>query len=47
LALDLFAVSWLVKGRADRTIVAAGRWTLHYGRHLGQLVSDTWSAILD
>src|SRR5262249_48684730 len=46
LALEFFAVSWLVKGRADWTAVAAGRRTLHYGRHPGQLVSDVWSAIL-
>jgi hypothetical protein len=33
LALEFFAVSWLVKGRADVTVVEAGRWGLHYGRH--------------
>jgi hypothetical protein len=46
LALEFFAVSWLVKGRADRTAVAIGRRTLHYGRHPRQLVSDVLSAIL-
>src|SRR6266545_2173362 len=39
-ALEFFAVSWLVKGRADRTAAAAGRRTLHYGRHPGQLVGE-------
>ena len=28
LALEFFAVSWLVKGRADRTAVVVGRRTL-------------------
>jgi hypothetical protein len=46
LALEFFAVSWLVKGRADRTAVAAARRTVHYGRHPRQLVGDVWSAIL-
>jgi len=46
LALEFFAVSWLVKGRADRTAVAAGRRALHYGRHPRHLVDDIWSAIL-
>ncbi len=45
LALEFFAVSWLVKGRADRTAVAAGRRSLYYGRHPGQLVGKVWSAI--
>jgi len=45
LALEFFAVSWLVKGRADRTAVTASRRTLHYGRHPGQLVGKVWSAI--
>ena len=37
LALEFFAVSWLVKGRADWTIAAAGQQTLYYGRHPGEL----------
>jgi hypothetical protein len=45
LALEFFAVSWLVKGRVIRTAVVAGRRTLHYGRHPGQLVSEVRSAI--
>lgn len=44
LALELFALSWLVKGRADWTAVAAARRTLHYGSHPGQLVSDVKNA---
>ena len=45
LALEFFAVSWLSKGRADRTAVAAGCRALHYLRHPGQLVGDLWRAI--
>jgi hypothetical protein len=45
LALEFFAVSWLVKGRADKTAVAAGRQALHYGRHPRQLVEKAWSAL--
>jgi hypothetical protein len=45
LALEFFAASWLVKGRADRTAVAAGRRTVHYGRHPGHLVGDVLRAI--
>jgi hypothetical protein len=37
LALEFFAVSWLVKGRADITAIAAGKGTLYYGRHPRQL----------
>ncbi|MFC1955918.1 hypothetical protein ACFLWZ_05265 [Chloroflexota bacterium] len=40
LALEFFAVSWLVKGRADITAVAAGRRTLYYGRHPKQLFAS-------
>lgn len=45
LALEFFAVSWLVKGRADRTAVVVGRRTLYYGRHPGELVGEVWGAI--
>ena len=45
LALEFFAVSWLVKGRAEHTAIAVGRRTLHYGRHPGQLVAKARSAI--
>jgi hypothetical protein len=37
LALEFFAVSWLTKGRADITVVAAGKRTLYYGRRPIQL----------
>jgi hypothetical protein len=40
LALEFFAVSWLVKGRAYSTAVAAGRQSLSYARHPGQLVKE-------
>jgi len=38
LALEFFAVSWLVKGRFDRTAVALGKQTFPFSRHPGQLV---------
>jgi hypothetical protein len=40
LALEFFAVSWLVKGRADITVIAAGRCILYYGRHPTQLFTS-------
>lgn len=45
MALAFFAVSGLVKGRADWTLVNAGRRTLHYGRHPGHLVEGVVRAI--
>jgi len=45
LALEFFAVSWLAKGRADRTLIAAGRRTLYYGCHPGQLAGDVLDSI--
>ena len=45
LALEFFAVSWLVKGRVDRTAAAAGGQTLHYVRHPRQLVDDVRNGI--
>ena len=45
IALVLFAISWLVKGHVDWTLITAGRQTLHYGRHPRQLINDVWSAI--
>lgn len=45
LALEFFAISWLAKGRADKTAVAVGKQTLHYGRHPQQLVSDVWDGV--
>ena len=45
LALEFFAISWLVKGRVIKTAVVAGRRTLHYGLHPKELVSDVRSVI--
>jgi hypothetical protein len=45
IALELFAVTWLVKGRAEVTAVAVGRKTLHYARHPGQLIDKARSAM--
>jgi hypothetical protein len=45
LALELFAVSWLVKGRVDATAVAAGRRSLYYGRNPRQLVKEVLTAV--
>ncbi len=45
LALEFFAFSWLVKGRADWTAGTAYWRTLHYGRHPGQLVRKAWGSI--
>jgi phosphoglycerol transferase MdoB-like AlkP superfamily enzyme len=45
LALEFFAVSWLVKGRADRTLATAGRRTLNHGSNAMQSLSRAWSSI--
>ena len=45
LALEFFAVSWLVKGHADWTAVNLGRRVLHYGRHPGQLAEVVRKAV--
>lgn len=45
LALEFFALSWLVKGRVDWTAVTAAKRTLYYGLHPGQLVRKAWSAV--
>lgn len=45
LALEFFAISWLVKGRADHTAMTAAKRTLYYGRHPGQLIRKTWRAM--
>jgi hypothetical protein len=45
IALEFFALSWLLKGRADWTLARAGRRTLHYGRHPGQLAGKVWKSI--
>jgi hypothetical protein len=45
LAVELFAVTWLVKGRVDQTAIATARRTLHYGRHPGRLLARVRSAV--
>ncbi len=45
IALESFAVSWLIKGRADRTAVSFARRTLYYGRNPGKLASDVRGAM--
>jgi hypothetical protein len=45
LALESFATSWLVKGRAEWTAMMVGKRAMHYGRHPGQLIGEIWSAI--
>ena len=42
IALEAFAVSWLLKGRADWTLLNGVRRVLHYGRHPGQLARKVW-----
>jgi hypothetical protein len=45
IALVLFAVSWLVKGRAGWTLMTIGRQTLHYVLHPQQFIPDVWGAV--
>jgi hypothetical protein len=45
LALEFFAVSWLVKGRAYTTVVAAGRMCLYYARHPRKLAKKVLSTV--
>ncbi|HUJ18110.1 MAG TPA: hypothetical protein VL197_08960 [Nitrospirota bacterium] len=45
LALESFALSWLTKGRADRTAVSVARRTFYYGRNPRRLVADIRGAI--
>ena len=45
LALEFFAISWLVKGRIDQTATAAGRQTLQYVRHPRRMVEDVKRAM--
>lgn len=45
MALEFFAVSWLVKGRADRTAAATARRVLYYGRHPGALAGEVRGAL--
>lgn len=43
-ALEFFAISWLVKGRVDQTAKAAGRKTMRYARNPRRLVKDVQRA---
>ena len=45
LALELFALSWLVKGHAYETVVAAGQHSLYYAHHPRQLVKKVLSVV--
>ncbi|MEN8173756.1 MAG: hypothetical protein ABFS03_12875 [Chloroflexota bacterium] len=45
LALEFFAISWLVKGRVDKTAAAAGKQTLQYVRDPRQMVDDVKKSI--
>ncbi len=45
IALELFAVSWLVKGHADWTAINFGKRVLHYGRYPGQLINEVRKVI--
>jgi hypothetical protein len=47
LSLEFFGISWLVKGRAYKTIPAAGRLVLYYGVHPQEAVKDAKKAIED
>jgi hypothetical protein len=38
LALEFFAISWLLKGRADKSAVEAARKTAYYARHPQEMV---------
>ena len=45
LALEFFAISWLVKGRVQVTAAAVGRRSLYYATHPRQFVSDAGHAV--
>ncbi len=45
LALEFFALSWLVKGGVHETAVEVGRRGLYYGRHPRQMVKEAWNAV--
>lgn len=45
LALEFFAISWLVKGRAYSTAAAAARRAVYYGRHPRELAKAVQTAI--
>lgn len=45
LALEFFALSWLVKGRAGHTAIRVVARTVHYARHPRHLVRDVKDAL--
>ena len=45
LALEFFAVSWLVKGRVYATVAAAGKRSFYYMRHPRKLVKEVQNAV--
>ncbi len=45
IALESFAVSWLTKGRAERTAVGIVRRTWYYGRNPKKAAGRLWSTI--
>lgn len=45
LALEFFAFSWLIKGRADVSAIAVGKRALYYGRHPKQLIGKARNAL--
>jgi hypothetical protein len=47
LALELFAFSWLVKGKADRTAARLLKRAGHYATHPAQAVTDLGKAMRD
>jgi len=42
IALEFFAMSWLLKGRADWSMLQVGRRILRYGLHPGELAGKVW-----
>ncbi len=42
IALEFFAMSWLLKGRADWTMLQVGRRVQRYGLHPGELAGKVW-----
>ncbi len=45
IALESFAVSWLTKGRADRTAITIAQRTWYYGSNPTLAASRLWSAV--
>jgi hypothetical protein len=45
IALEAFALSWLTKGRAERTIAGVAKRAWYYGRNPMKAAGKVWSAI--